>query len=188
MVCRPFERWSTHTAGPSVTPCHTPMLAKVISKRFELECCNFRQFMLFFFHLFSTLVVTRTATGIIALMASLLVWNWLHRRCHGVPHPPQIEIGAQGIKILPVSHLGRGDSHVVNMETPTRVEAGRVSFRHSLLHQAEDGCSNVAALYDCPGPPLPVKLIPRSQRGRHLPLTMAEALKDAPSRFSIANH
>jgi hypothetical protein len=165
------------------------MLANVISKRFELECYDFRRFMLFFFHLFSTLVVARSAAGIVALMASLLLWNWLYQRCRGVPHPPQIEIGAQGLKILPLSHLGWGvDSYVVDIETPTRLEAGRVSFRHSLLHQAEDGCSNVAALYDFPGPPLPVKLLPRSQRGRHLPLTMAEALKDVPSRFSIATN
>jgi hypothetical protein len=175
--------------GPSVTPCRMPMLANVIFKRFKLECCDFRRFMLFFFHLFSTLVVAGSAAGIVALMASLLLWNWLYQRCHGVPHPPQIEIGTQGLKILPLSHLGRGvDSHVVNMESPTHLEAGRVSFCHSLLHQAEDGCSNVAALYDFPGSPLPVKLLPRSQRGHHLPLTMAEALKDAPSQFSIANN
>jgi hypothetical protein len=136
----------------------------------------------FFLHLFSTLVVAGSAAGIVASMASLLLWNWLYQRCRGVPHPPQIEIGMQGLKILPLSHLGQGvDSHVVDMESLTRFEAGRVTFRYSLLHQAEDGCSNVVALYDFPGPPLPVKQLPRSQHGRHLPLTMPEALKDAPS-------
>jgi hypothetical protein len=115
----------------------------------------------------------------------LFLWGWLHRRCKAVPRPPQVELGLGGLRILPASDLGQVDHHLVDMEIPTRAAAGRVTFRHSLPHQAENGD---VAFYDSPGPSLPPKLTPRPQRGRHLPLTINEALRGAPSRYSIANH
>jgi hypothetical protein len=118
-------------------------------------------------------------------MACLFLWGWLHRRCAAAPRPPGVELGLRGLRILPASDLGQADHHVVDFETSGRAAAGRVTFRHSLSHQAENGD---VVLYDFPGPTLPPKLTPRPRQGRHLPLTINEALMGAPSRYSIANH
>ena len=118
-------------------------------------------------------------------MACLFLWGWIHRRCTSAPRPPGVEFGPRGLRLLPASDLGQADHHVVGFEASNRAAAGRVTFRHSLPHQAENGD---VVCYDIPGPSLPPKQTPPPRRGRHLPLTMNEALAGAPSRYSIAHH